>query len=117
MALQKNRYWRTPDGLSLDVGPVVAALEYASGRDAVVVGKPAPEFFATVLAGVGAAAAAAVMVGDDVESDVGGAQRAGLTGILVRTGKYRADAVAASGIRPFATVDSIADVPPLLGGP
>jgi HAD superfamily hydrolase (TIGR01458 family) len=116
VALQKNRYWRTPDGLSLDVGPFVAALEYASGRGAVVVGKPSPAFFATVLAGVGVPASAAVMVGDDVESDVGGAQDAGLTGILVRTGKYRAAAVAASGIRPVATVDSIADVPALLEG-
>jgi HAD superfamily hydrolase (TIGR01458 family) len=114
VALQKNRYWRTPDGLSLDVGPFVAALEYASGRDAVVVGKPAPAFFATVLAELGIGPAAAVMVGDDVESDVGGAQRAGLAGVLVRTGKYRADAVAASGVRPTATVDSIADVPALL---
>ena len=114
VAFQKNRYWRTPDGLSLDVGPFVAALEYASGRDAVVVGKPAPEFFATVLAELGIGPAAAVMVGDDVESDVGGAQRAGLAGVLVRTGKYRPDAVAASGVRPTATVDSIADVPALL---
>jgi HAD superfamily hydrolase (TIGR01458 family) len=114
VALQKNRYWRTPDGLSLDVGPFVAALEFASATDAVVIGKPAPAFFATVLAGVGVPAVAAVMVGDDVESDVGGAQRSGLAGILVRTGKYRADALAASGVRPFAIVDSIAAVPSLL---
>jgi HAD superfamily hydrolase (TIGR01458 family) len=114
LALQKNRYWRTPDGLSLDVGPFVAALEYASGRDAVVVGKPAPAFFATVLAGLGVPPEDAVMVGDDIESDVGGALRAGLAAILVRTGKYRADAVAGSGIEPTATVESIADVPALL---
>lgn len=114
VALQKNRYWRTPEGLSLDVGPFVAALEYATGRDAVVVGKPAPAFFATVLAGLGVPAADAVMVGDDVESDVGGALRAGLTGVLVRTGKYRPEDVAASGVEPTATVDSIADVPALL---
>ena len=55
------------------------------------------------------------MVGDDVESDVGGALRAGLAGVLVRTGKYRPEAVAASGVEPTATVDSIADVPALLG--
>jgi ribonucleotide monophosphatase NagD (HAD superfamily) len=54
------------------------------------------------------------MVGDDVESDVGGALDAGLTGILVRTGKYREDAVRSAGIEPTATVDSIADVPALL---
>ena len=115
VALQKNRYWRTPDGLSLDVGPFVAALEYATGRDAVVVGKPASAFFATVLAGLEVGPADAVMVGDDVESDVGGALRAGLAGVLVRTGKYRPEAVAASGVEPTATVDSIADVPTLLG--
>jgi HAD superfamily hydrolase (TIGR01458 family) len=115
VALQKNRYWRTPDGLSLDVGPFVAALEYATGRDAVVVGKPAPAFFATVLTGLGVPPANAVMVGDDVESDVGGALRAGLAGVLVRTGKYRPEAVAASGVEPTATGDSVADVPALLG--
>jgi HAD superfamily hydrolase (TIGR01458 family) len=115
VALQKNRFWRTPDGLSLDVGPFVAALEYATGRDAVVVGKPAPAFFATVLAGLQVSAGDAVMVGDDVESDVGGALRAGLAGVLVRTGKYRPEAVAASGVEPTATVDSIVNVPTLLG--
>jgi HAD superfamily hydrolase (TIGR01458 family) len=115
VALQRNRYWLTPDGLSLDVGPFVAALEYATDRLAFVVGKPAPAFFATILEAAGASAAESAMVGDDVESDVGGAQRAGLAGILVRTGKYREDAVRRSGVRPDATVDSIAAVPALLG--
>jgi HAD superfamily hydrolase (TIGR01458 family) len=115
VALQKNRYWRTPEGLSLDVGPFVAALEYAAACEAIVVGKPAPAFFVTVLAGLGVRPADALMVGDDVESDVGGAVRAGLAGVLVRTGKYRPEAVAASGVKPTATVDSVADVPLLLG--
>jgi HAD superfamily hydrolase (TIGR01458 family) len=114
IALQKNRFWMTPDGLSLDVGPFVAALEYAARREALVVGKPAREFFATILAGIPAEPGAAAMVGDDVETDVGGALRAGLAGILVRTGKYRDDAVRASGVEPTAVVDSIADVPGLL---
>ena len=116
VALQKNRYWRTPDGLSLDVGPFVAALEYAARTRAFVVGKPSPDFFAAVLDGIPVEARSAAMVGDDVESDVGGAQAAGLRGILVRTGKYRADAVKASGITPTAIVGSIADVPRLLVG-
>jgi HAD superfamily hydrolase (TIGR01458 family) len=114
VALQKNRYWLTPGGLSLDVGPFVAALEYATGREAFVVGKPAAGFFTTVLGELGVEPTAAVMVGDDVESDVGGALRAGVAGVLVRTGKYREDAVRASGIHPTAVVDSIADVPALL---
>ena len=117
VALQKNRYWLTPEGLSLDVGPFVAALEYATGRPADIVGKPAPAFFETVLATLGVPAHRAAMVGDDVETDVGGALAAGLAGILVRTGKYRAEAVRASGVEPTATVDSIAAVPGLLTDP
>ena len=115
IALQKNRYWLRADGLSLDVGPFVAAIEYATRCDAYVVGKPARGFFEGVLGDLGVAAADAAMVGDDVESDVGGALAAGLAGILVRTGKYRAEAVRASGVEPTATVDSIAAVPALLG--
>jgi HAD superfamily hydrolase (TIGR01458 family) len=115
IALQKNRYWLRADGLSLDVGPFVAALEYATGREAYVVGKPARGFFDEVLRGLGVGADVAAMVGDDVESDIGGALRAGLAGILVRTGKYREDAVRDAGIAPTVTLDSIADVPSLLG--
>ena len=117
VALQRNRYWLRADGLSLDVGPFVAALEYAAGVDAVVVGKPAHAFFALALAQLGVEPAHAAMVGDDVESDVIGAQRAGLRGVLVRTGKYRDDALEASGVEPTAIVDSIADIPQLLGDP
>jgi HAD superfamily hydrolase (TIGR01458 family) len=115
IALQKNRYWLRGDGLSLDVGPFVAALEYATGRDAYVVGKPARGFFEEILRGLEVDATVAAMVGDDIESDIGGALRAGLAGILVRTGKYREDAVSASGVEPTATVASIADMPRLLG--
>jgi HAD superfamily hydrolase (TIGR01458 family) len=115
IALQKNRYWMRADGLSLDVGPFVAAIEFATGEEAYVVGKPARGFFDQVLADLGVSADVAAMVGDDIESDIGGALRAGLAAILVRTGKYREDRVRASGITPTCVVDSIADVPALLG--
>jgi HAD superfamily hydrolase (TIGR01458 family) len=114
VALQKNRYWLRADGLSLDVGPFVAALEYATGRDAVVVGKPAATFFELAVAQLAVEPAEAAMVGDDVESDVGGAIRAGLAGILVRTGKFRDEALTAAEIAPTVTVASIAELPPLL---
>jgi HAD superfamily hydrolase (TIGR01458 family) len=116
VALQKNRFWLTEGGLSLDAGPFVAAIEYATDREAVVVGKPSASFFELVLRDAGVAADRAGMVGDDVETDVGGALRAGLAGILVRTGKYREEFVRSSGIEPTATVDSIADVPGLVAG-
>jgi HAD superfamily hydrolase (TIGR01458 family) len=114
IALQKNRYWETAEGLSLDAGPFVAALEYATGREAEVVGKPSPAFFDLALGELGVPAERGAMVGDDVEADVGGAMEAGLAGVLVRTGKYREDLVRESGVEPTATVDSIADVPGLL---
>ena len=116
IALQKNRFWLTSDGLSLDAGPFVAAVEYGAGTDALVVGKPSEAFFRLVLEDVGTDRERAAIVGDDVETDVGGGMNAGLEGILVRTGKYREDFVRESGIEPTATVDSIADVPGLLGG-
>ncbi len=115
IALQRNRYWETAEGLSLDAGPFVAALEYGSGMEAEVMGKPSAAFFELALGELGVSAQHAAMVGDDVEADVGGAIDAGLAGILVRTGKYREDLVRDSGIEPTATVNSIAEVPALLG--
>jgi HAD superfamily hydrolase (TIGR01458 family) len=114
VALQHNRYWRRADGLVLDVGAYSAALEYATNREAFVVGKPARAFFVTALAELGAEPESAVMVGDDIEADVGGAIDAGLRGILVRTGKYRREILDASEVSPSEIVDSVADVPGLL---
>jgi HAD superfamily hydrolase (TIGR01458 family) len=115
VALQKNRFWLTADGLSLDAGPFVAAIEYATGKDAFVVGKPSAGFFEIVLADLGADRDSVAMVGDDVETDIGGALDAGIAAVLVRTGKYREDFVRDSGIKPTATIDSVAELRELLG--
>jgi HAD superfamily hydrolase (TIGR01458 family) len=115
IALQRNRYWLRADGLSLDVGPFVAALEYAANVDAIVVGKPARAFFLLALSQLGAEPEDAAMVGDDVESDTAGAVRAGLRGVLVRTGKFREETLAAADPPPTDVIDSIADLPALLG--
>ena len=111
LALQKNRYWRTGSGLSLDAGPFVAALEYASGKRAAVVGKPEPDFFRLALEDLGLAAQRVAMVGDDAETDVAGARRAGLIGIQVRSGKWQkgADTSGAD-----LVIDTIADLPQVL---
>lgn len=91
LALAANRTFRDDDGrLSLDAGPFVAALEFATGRHATVLGKPSGDFFLAALADMGCPANAAAMVGDDAEADVAGALRAGIgTALLVRSGKYR----------------------------
>jgi HAD superfamily hydrolase (TIGR01458 family) len=109
--LQRNRFWQEVDGLSLDAGPFVAALEYASGKTATVVGKPDPAFFEAALWDLGLQAKDVAMVGDDPESDVAGAQRAGLRSIQVKTGKYRPGAAEEAD----AEIDSIADLPAILG--
>jgi phospholysine phosphohistidine inorganic pyrophosphate phosphatase len=110
VALGMTRYWRAADGLRLDVAPYVKALEHASGARAVVLGKPAPEFFQAGLARVDCPPREAVIVGDDIVGDVQGAQRVGLRGVLVRTGKFREQDLAGE-IRPDAVLDSIADFP------
>ncbi len=110
VALGMTRYWRAPDGLRLDVGPFVRALEYATGKEAVVLGKPAIPFFESALALLGSAPDQTLMIGDDIRGDVAAAQAAGLRAVLVRTGKFRPDDLEL-GIQPDGVLDSVAQLP------
>jgi HAD superfamily hydrolase (TIGR01458 family) len=110
IALEKDRYWMAPDGLSLSAGPFVSALEYATGKTAALVGKPSKAFFSLALDDMGLAGDQVVMIGDDILTDVGGAQQAGIRGALVRTGKFSEEALKNSGIRPDFILDSIARI-------
>lgn len=115
VALHKGRYWQMEEGLRVDIGAIVAGLEYATGMTARIIGKPAKSFFELAVNDMGLQPGEVAMVGDDVNSDIGGAQRAGMIGVLVRTGKYRPHLVEQSGVDPDFTIDSIADLPGLLG--
>ncbi|MFN3919252.1 MAG: HAD hydrolase-like protein [Methylohalobius sp.] len=115
LAVHKNRFWETEEGLKMDLGGFVAALEYASGKSAKTLGKPAPDFFRLALQDIGLAPEQVAIVGDDIDTDVGGGQAAGLLGILVRTGKYRESYVRASSVRPDLVIDSIRDLPQAFG--
>jgi HAD superfamily hydrolase (TIGR01458 family) len=114
VTLARNRYWQADEGLMLDTGPFCAALEHASGKKAILAGKPSPAFFQAALASTGAAPSETAVVGDDLESDVGGAQRAGMRGVLVQTGKHRPDDLRQSAVRPDVVLASIAELPRLL---
>jgi len=114
IALEKDRHWRDADGLSLSAGPFVAALEYATGTTAELVGKPSPAFFARALEALGTAPEKTLMVGDDIRTDIAGAQRCGIRAVLVKTGKYRGDTVRNAGVAPYAIINSIAALPGLL---
>jgi HAD superfamily hydrolase (TIGR01458 family) len=89
LATGKTRYFQGTDGLDLDAGPFVAALEYAAETEALVLGKPSSQFFLGAVEELGCRPDETIMVGDDAVSDVGGALAAGLRGMLVQTGKYR----------------------------
>ena len=115
VAIQKNRFWKDGNSLTLDAGPFVAALEYASGQTATVVGKPGKIFFHSAIASLNIKPAEVLMVGDDLENDVLGAQQAGFFGILVRTGKFQPKDLCETYISLENIVDSIAHVPKILG--
>jgi HAD superfamily hydrolase (TIGR01458 family) len=117
IAMARNRYFKEPDGMTLDLGAFVAALEYAAGVTAEVVGKPAAPFFHGPLAELGVAPGEAVLIGDDLRDDIGGAQACGIPAILVRTGKFRPGDDADPAVRPALVVDDFsAAVDVMLGG-
>jgi phospholysine phosphohistidine inorganic pyrophosphate phosphatase len=110
IALGMTRYWLASDGISLDVAPFVAALEHATGRQAMVFGKPAARFFHAAVELLGVSPGETLMIGDDVRADVGGAQAAGLRGALVKTGKFRPSDLEIE-TKPEFVLDSVADLP------
>ena len=114
LALHKNRFWQKADGLHLDLGVFVAAIEYATGKEATILGKPSTDFFHGICKALDVAPEHTLMVGDDIESDIGGAKQAGLKTVLVQTGKYRAEFVKQVGkqqdIKADMIIPSIADL-------
>lgn len=89
ISLGAGRYYKDAGRLRIDTGAYVAAFEYCLGVEAVNVGKPSEAFFREALDVVGGSIEDTIMIGDDIVSDVGGAQKLGMRGFLVRTGKYR----------------------------
>jgi phospholysine phosphohistidine inorganic pyrophosphate phosphatase len=110
VALGMTRYWATSDGLQLDAGPFVKALQYASGVEPLVLGKPARAFFDSAARQLGIEPGELLMIGDDIRGDIEGGQRAGLRTALVKTGKFQS-ADLDSGVRPDAVLDSVAKLP------
>ena len=108
VAMHRNLYWKTDEGLTLDAGAFVRALEEAAGVEAVVIGKPRPEFFAAGVDALQIDRGQVAMIGDDLNGDVLAAQRAGLRGVLVRTGKFRESQLDDADEQPDVVLDSFA---------
>eukprot|EP01026_Neomeris_dumetosa_P050012 TRINITY_DN4377_c0_g1_i1.p1 TRINITY_DN4377_c0_g1~~TRINITY_DN4377_c0_g1_i1.p1 ORF type:complete len:376 (-),score=36.45 TRINITY_DN4377_c0_g1_i1:377-1336(-) len=115
ISLGKSRYFQDVDGPSLDVGPFASALEFATGKTAIVLGKPAAEFFKLGAQMLGYDPCDLVMIGDDIRSDIQAAQQVGIQGWLVQTGKFKEDDLKL-GIQPDELLTSISDLPQLWGG-
>ncbi|CAL4149297.1 unnamed protein product, partial [Meganyctiphanes norvegica] len=113
-SLGKGKYYKHKGQLQLDVGSFAAALEFACDIQAEVVGKPSPQFFGAALADMGITADQAVMVGDDIVSDVGGAQKCGIRGVLVRTGKYTPKCENHPTVKPNFIADNLANAVDLI---
>ena len=116
VALQRNRYWKTGGQLVLDVGAFVAAFEYATGRQATLVGKPSRPMFESAARSMGLALSDVAMVGDDLQTDVAGSRALGIRAFMVRTGKYRAEEVERADPGPDRVVDSVSALPEVLLG-
>jgi HAD superfamily hydrolase (TIGR01458 family) len=110
IALSRDRYFLKNGELTLDAGAFVAGLEFAAGVEATVVGKPSPAFYGAALSALNIEPKRVAMVGDDLWSDIRGAQEAGMQGWLVRTGKFSERALRENGIRPDRILGSIADL-------
>lgn len=113
VGMHRNLYWKTGAGLELDGGAYIAGLEEATGRRAAICGKPTEPFFDAALTMLGVPRQRAVMVGDDIENDVHGAQALGIRGGLVKTGKFLPRDLEKDPA-PDHVLESIADLPRLL---
>ena len=119
VAMHRSTAWNTAEGLRIDTGMYLIGMEETSGRKAVAVGKPAPAGFEVAAARLGVDPEEMYMVGDDLNNDVLAAQVVGMTGVLVRTGKFRQDtldrwAADEFAMQPNHVIDSVADLPRLL---
>jgi HAD superfamily hydrolase (TIGR01458 family) len=114
VALNRNTRFQTVHGSALDMGAFILGIEAAANVKISVFGKPSPDFFASVLRQMDIVAGQAVMVGDDLQADVLGAQSAGISGVLVRTGKFDQRELSESRPAPDHVIDGIGLLPDLL---
>ncbi len=111
VAIHRNRFWQTAHGPWIDAGAYVAGLEYAAGVPATLIGKPSRHLFDLARADLGLRPEQILVVGDDLESDVGGGRRLGARTALVQTGKFRPSDLTRDDLRPDLVLRSIAALP------
>ena len=113
IALQKGLYWFSSEGMFLDCGAFVTLLETAAGKTARVMGKPSETFFKIALDSLQLSANEVIVVGDDITSDILGAETMKMRSILVRTGKFKPNQLENPVAKPTWVLDSISELPQL----
>lgn len=113
IAMHKNKFWQPEGNLILDAGAFITAIEFATGKQAIVIGKPSSHYFKTALEELGFSGNSKfIMIGDDLENDVLAAQKIGATGILILTGKTKPEDIKES--KPDFVVNSLSEAIPVL---
>ena len=110
IALQKNLYWFSAEGMFLDCGAFVTLLEAAAGKTATMMGKPSETFFNIALESLQISPNEAVVVGDDITSDIVGAERMKMRSILVKTGKFKPDQLEKPIAKPTWVLESVSEL-------
>ncbi len=110
IALQKNLYWFSAEGMFLDCGAFVTLLEAAAGTTAKIMGKPSETFFKIALESLQCSPNEAIVVGDDITSDIRGAENTKLRSVLVKTGKFKPDQLENPVAKPTWVLDSISEL-------
>ena len=110
IALHQNKYCMRDGKVSLDLGPFVRTIEYASNKKSILMGKPEKNFFDLVIKDMGANKDSVVMIGDDITSDIKGAKEFGIKAIQVKTGKFQKEYCSDKFIQPDKRLDSIIDL-------
>ena len=103
-----DRSFPLPEGIGPGAGSLLAAIQAATDVAPLVIGKPERVMFDVAVQRLGAAPDQTVMIGDRLETDILGAQRAGLKTALVLTGVTTPDQARASSVQADATFDSLA---------
>jgi HAD superfamily hydrolase (TIGR01458 family) len=90
ISMHKNKYWKPHSELLIDAGAFITGIEFASGKEAILIGKPSPLYFKAALESIKAKIEDGFfMIGDDIENDIKAAQDIGGKGILIYTGKTK----------------------------
>lgn len=110
IGLCADRAYPTPRGFEIGAGGVTAMLAYAADVPATYCGKPEPWFFEDICHRLQVSPHRCLLIGDNLEADIAGARRVGMTTILTLTGLATPEAVATAKDKPHSVVGDLSEL-------